>query len=69
MSISPVSQEIMELCLNNSICEAVGCSNKATVQLAVKVGPERNIQLFLCKYCVSKFEECKNVRKASTKQA
>jgi hypothetical protein len=52
-----MSQGVIELGLNNSICEAVGCSNKATVQLEVKVGPKRNIQLFLCKYCISKFEE------------
>jgi hypothetical protein len=52
-----MSQEIVELGLNNSICEAVGCSNKATVQLAVDVGLGRTIQLSLCKDCVSKFED------------
>lgn len=57
MSIPPMSQEIIELGLINSICEAVGCSNKATVQLAVNAGRERTIQLFLCKGCVCKFED------------
>jgi hypothetical protein len=52
-----MSQGIIELDLINNICEAVGCSNKATINLAVKAGPKRNIQLFLCKYCVSKFED------------
>jgi hypothetical protein len=52
-----MSQETIELGLINSICEAAGCSNKATVLLSVKVGPERTIQLSLCKDCVSKFED------------
>ena len=52
-----MSQEIIELEVNNNICEGVGCSNKATVQLAVKAGQERTIQLSLCKDCVSKFED------------
>jgi uncharacterized protein YlaI len=52
-----MSHEILQLKVNNSICEAVGCSNKATVQLAVNAGRERPIQLFLCKNCVSKFED------------
>jgi uncharacterized protein YlaI len=57
MSVHPMNQEIIELEVNNSICEAVGCSNKATVELTVNVGRKRTIQLFLCKDCVSKFEE------------
>jgi hypothetical protein len=40
-----------------NICEAVGCLNKATISLVVNVGPERTIQLFLCKNCVPKFED------------
>jgi hypothetical protein len=52
-----MNQEIIELEVNNSICEAVGCSNKTTVELTVNVGRKRTIQLFLCKDCVSKFEE------------
>jgi hypothetical protein len=52
-----MSQKILELKVYNNICEAIGCSNKATVQLAVNAGRERTIQLFLCKDCVSKFED------------
>jgi len=52
-----MSQEIIDLRIINGICEAVGCSNKATVQLAVNAGRERPIQLFLCKDCVPKFED------------
>jgi uncharacterized protein YlaI len=57
MSVTPISQKIIELEVNNSICDAVGCSNKATVELTVNVGRKRTIQLFLCKDCISKFEE------------
>jgi hypothetical protein len=57
MSVHPMSQEIIETDIISSICEAVGCSNKATISLAVKVGSGRVIQLSLCKNCVSKFEE------------
>jgi hypothetical protein len=57
MSVHPMSQEKIELDLINSICEAVGCSNKARINLAVRAGPEQYIQLLLCNECVSKFEE------------
>jgi transposase-like protein len=62
MSIPPTSQKIIELEVNNGICEAVGCSNRATINLAVKVGSERTIQLYLCKDCVYKFEKFENVQ-------
>jgi hypothetical protein len=51
------SQEKVVSYLVNGICEAVGCSNKARINLAVRVGQERHIQLLLCNDCVSKFEE------------
>jgi hypothetical protein len=57
MSVHPMRQERIELDLVNSICEAVGCSNKATINLAVKVGSEQTIQLSLCKNCVAKFDD------------
>jgi transposase-like protein len=66
MSVHPLSQEIIELEANNAICEAVGCSNSATINLAVKVGSDRNIQLFLCKHCVSKFKQSTTKRNRST---
>jgi hypothetical protein len=42
---------------NNSICEAVGCFEKATSQIVVKVGERREIELNLCKNCIDKFED------------
>jgi hypothetical protein len=42
---------------NNLICEAVGCSARATEKIAVKVGTLGVISLLLCNDCVSKFQE------------
>lgn len=42
---------------NNSICEAVNCSSKASVQIEVKVGQLGNISLSLCNDCVNKFRD------------
>jgi hypothetical protein len=67
MSLPPMSQETIELGLINSTCEAAGCSNKSTVLLSVKVGPERTIQLSLCKDCVSKFKQPTTKRNRSIK--
>jgi hypothetical protein len=55
--LGQMSQEIIETNIISSICEAVGCSNKATINLVVNVGPDRTIRLFLCKNCVQKFED------------
>jgi hypothetical protein len=40
---------------NNGICEAVRCFEKATSQIIVKVGDQREIALNLCKDCINKF--------------
>jgi hypothetical protein len=43
--------------LNNLICEAEGCSAKATNEIKAKAGPQKVISLLLCNDCVSKFQE------------
>jgi hypothetical protein len=42
---------------SNGICEAFGCSAKATTQIAVKVGKRGTIILHLCRNCVDRFDE------------
>jgi hypothetical protein len=42
---------------NNSICEAVNCSSRASVQIDVKVGQLGYIPLLVCRDCVSKFRD------------
>jgi hypothetical protein len=49
--------QTLDLVSNDSICEAVGCFEKATSQIVVKVGEQREIPLNLCKDCIEKFEE------------
>jgi hypothetical protein len=57
-SYYPMSQEIFSSELNKDIiCEANGCSAKATTNIAVKVGQQGVISLHLCKGCVNKFRE------------
>jgi hypothetical protein len=42
--------------INNSICEAVGCSSKATDKIVVKVGTLGIISLLVCSNCIGKFQ-------------
>ena len=39
------------------ICDASGCSKKATVRIAVEVGNLGAISLMLCRDCIPKFQE------------
>ena len=43
--------------VNNSICEATGCTDRATTQLSVRVGDLGNISLSLCSNCVTRFAD------------
>ena len=49
--------QTLDLVSNNDICEAVRCFEKATIDIEVKVGQEKEITLNLCKDCVKKFED------------
>ena len=40
---------------NSVICEAVGCSAKATTKVTTRLGSEGTIFLFLCDNCKPKF--------------
>jgi hypothetical protein len=42
---------------NNGICEANGCTARATTQLSVRVGDLGNILLSLCSNCVTRFAD------------
>jgi hypothetical protein len=52
-----MSKEVLDFPVNNSICEAVRCFEKATSQIVVKVGDQREIALNLCRNCIDKFED------------
>jgi hypothetical protein len=52
-----MNKGVLDLRVYNGICEAVGCSAKATDEIAVKVGSLGAISLSLCGYCISKFQE------------
>jgi hypothetical protein len=52
-----MSQQMIGEDVNNGICEAVGCFEKATNKINVKVGQQGIILLHLCKACVNKFRE------------
>jgi hypothetical protein len=43
--------------VNNIICEAYGCFEKATTKTKVRVGHLGSISLDLCTNCVGKFDE------------
>jgi hypothetical protein len=51
----------MELQVNNTICEAVGCFEKATTKVNVKVGNLGSVSLDLCIDCVGKFDKNDNI--------
>jgi hypothetical protein len=46
-----------DLELNNFMCEATGCFEKATDEIVVKVGNLGAISRLLCSDCVPKFPE------------
>jgi hypothetical protein len=43
--------------VNNIICEAASCCEKATIVVPVRVGQKGSIALYLCQKCQSKFED------------
>jgi hypothetical protein len=47
--------QTLDLVSNNSICEAVGCFEKTTIDIKVKAGQGKEIRLNLCNDCVKKF--------------
>lgn len=49
------SRLIPETNNNNLICEAVGCSAKATSKVMARLGSEGAISLFLCENCKPRF--------------
>ena len=49
--------QTLDLVSNNCICEAVGCFEKATIDIKVEVGQGKEITLNVCKDCVKKFED------------
>ena len=49
--------QTLDLVSNNSICEAVRCFKKATIDIEVKVGQGKEITLNVCEDCVNKFED------------
>ena len=51
-----MTKELMDVEVNNGICEAVGCYAKATTKIKVKVG-QRDCVLDLCVNCVNKFDQ------------
>ena len=52
-----MTKELMELQVNNTICEAVGCFEKAVTKIDVKVGKLGSISLDLCSSCIHKFDQ------------
>jgi hypothetical protein len=50
-----MDKQVMDSQVNN-ICEAYGCSKKATTKISVKVGQLGSISLDLCANCTEKFD-------------
>jgi hypothetical protein len=55
--VFPTSQGLTEQDIDSDLCQAVGCSKRATIKYAVKAGPSFTISLSICKDCVYKFED------------
>ena len=50
-----MDKQVIDFQVNN-ICEAFGCSQKATTKISVKVGQLGSISLDLCANCTKKFD-------------
>ena len=46
-----------DLSLIGKICEAFGCSSKATIRIVLPVGHKGSIPVYICDECVAKFQE------------
>jgi hypothetical protein len=53
---STCHDQTVDFVADNCMCEAVGCFEKAAVDIAAKVGEQKKITLTLCQQCVKKFE-------------
>jgi hypothetical protein len=63
-----MSKEVIELQVNNTICEAVGCFKRATTKIDVRVGQLGSIPLDLCIECVKKFDQTISEKQISNKR-
>jgi len=50
-----MSKPTLSLGINKKICDAEGCSAKATKEIKISVGQMGDIELSICSNCVSKF--------------
>jgi hypothetical protein len=66
--MNPYDQRGMEYRVNNSICEAVGCFEKAATTIIVRVGRLGSISLDLCTDCMKKFDNGNTPEKEDSKQ-
>lgn len=46
--------------IKSTICEAIGCSEYATIEVSIPVGDLGTINLLLCEDCKSKFSGAKS---------
>jgi hypothetical protein len=53
----PLTQNTLSAPVNNIICDAYGCFEKAATKIDVRVGKLGSISLDLCIECVKKFQE------------
>ncbi len=58
-----MDDEIIDLQLNNSICEAVECFAKAATEIRIPVGKLGLLKLLVCNNCIPKFTDYEFVRK------
>jgi hypothetical protein len=55
-----MSGDIISSKVNEVLCEAFDCFQKATVQIEVQIGHSGTLSLNLCNKCVPKFQEGNN---------
>ena len=56
-----MNKEILDIQNRNEVCDAVGCSARASKKIEVIAGPQKVISLLLCNNCVSRFQEVPNM--------
>lgn len=61
-----MSSNIVSSDTNKPVCEALGCTAKAIVTVAVSVGDKESISLFLCEKCRPRFSSIDSSEQEST---
>jgi uncharacterized protein YlaI len=64
-----MGDDYVSMDINNTSCEGIGCKEKVTRKIIVKVGNSGSVALFLCDKCRSRFSNAEHQMQNSKSEA